>query len=525
MKSTPALLAIATLLLTPTLAQANDFSLNNDLNQVTSVSQLSDVQPTDWAFTSLQSLVERYGCIAGYPDRTFRGNRALTRYEFAAGLNACLDRVNELIGSAAANAVKREDLDALSRLQTEFSKELTTLRGRVDDLERRTDTLAKQQFSTNVKLNGITTVGIQGRTGSDVDSFPVDGTPDTRDESNQINMIYSTNLSLTGALSPKTRFTIGLQAGKGSTAPSLSQDVALSYEGNTDGQLRISDLAIQHLITPKLAVTVGAEGISPVTVFRGPDRFESAATGSIGRLTQRNANLNSPGGAGIGLDWQAAPWLSFQGVYASNSSSASNPTAKNGLFNGQYTLGAQAIISPSRNLDLSFHYLNTYSPNGNLGLGVGENQITPNGEAIKTDLYGASASLRLSPKVTLGGWAGFTTSRIPGEEGRAKTSHWMAYANFPDLFGAGNLGGLYVGQSPRITSSNFAPGLNIPNLLEGGNGDSGGQKRASTHVEAFWRWQLNDRLSITPGVIAVFNQGNAGSDTTYIGALRTSFSF
>ncbi|OUL17398.1 hypothetical protein BV378_38485, partial [Nostoc sp. RF31YmG] len=60
------------------------------MSQVTSVSQFSDVQPTDWAFQALQSLVERYGCIAGYPNGTYRGNRALTRYEFAAGLNACL---------------------------------------------------------------------------------------------------------------------------------------------------------------------------------------------------------------------------------------------------------------------------------------------------------------------------------------------------------------------------------------------------------------------------------------------------
>jgi hypothetical protein len=65
---------------------------NNSIEQVTSVSQLSDVSPTDWAFQALQSLVERYGCIAGYPDGTFRGNRAMTRYEFAAGLNACLDK-------------------------------------------------------------------------------------------------------------------------------------------------------------------------------------------------------------------------------------------------------------------------------------------------------------------------------------------------------------------------------------------------------------------------------------------------
>jgi hypothetical protein len=65
--------------------------------QVNSVSQLSDVKPTDWAFQALQSLVERYGCIVGYPDGTYRGNRAMTRYEFAAGLNSCLDRVSELI--------------------------------------------------------------------------------------------------------------------------------------------------------------------------------------------------------------------------------------------------------------------------------------------------------------------------------------------------------------------------------------------------------------------------------------------
>jgi len=78
----------------------------------------------------LQSLVERYGCIAGYPDSTYRGNRALTRYEFAAGLNACLDRVNELIAAATSEVVTREDLATLQRLQEEFAAELATLRGR-----------------------------------------------------------------------------------------------------------------------------------------------------------------------------------------------------------------------------------------------------------------------------------------------------------------------------------------------------------------------------------------------------------
>src|SRR4028118_1657885 len=109
--------------LTPaeTAAQSPDVA---SMNQVTSVSQLSDVRPTDWAFQALQSLVERYGCIAGYPDGTYRGNRALTRYEFAAGLNACLDQVTKLIGSSTANFVTQEDLAVLQRLQEEFAAEL-----------------------------------------------------------------------------------------------------------------------------------------------------------------------------------------------------------------------------------------------------------------------------------------------------------------------------------------------------------------------------------------------------------------
>ena len=135
---------------------------NNALAQVTSVSQLSDVQPTDWAFQALQSLVERYGCIAGYPDGTYRGNRALTRYEFAAGLNACLDRVNELIATATANLVTREDLATLQRLQEEFAAELATLRGRVDALEASVAELEANQFSTTTKLVGEVVVGVAG---------------------------------------------------------------------------------------------------------------------------------------------------------------------------------------------------------------------------------------------------------------------------------------------------------------------------------------------------------------------------
>ncbi|MFQ3679512.1 MAG: iron uptake porin, partial [Pseudanabaenaceae cyanobacterium] len=135
-----------------------------EVAQVTSVSQLTDVRTTDWAFSALQSLVERYGCIAGYPDRTFRGQRSLSRFEFAAGLNACMGRMNELLTAGLADKVSKEDLATLQRLQEEFAAELGALKARVDTLESKVEKLEGQQFSTTTKLEGeaIFAVSVSG---------------------------------------------------------------------------------------------------------------------------------------------------------------------------------------------------------------------------------------------------------------------------------------------------------------------------------------------------------------------------
>ena len=113
------------------MAAVNQYSSE----QVTSVTQFSDVQPTDWAYQALSQLVERYGCVAGYPNGTFRGGRAMTRWEAAALLNACLDRVTEVT-------------DELKKLLAEFGAELAVLKGRVDGLETKVGVLEAQQFST-----------------------------------------------------------------------------------------------------------------------------------------------------------------------------------------------------------------------------------------------------------------------------------------------------------------------------------------------------------------------------------------
>jgi hypothetical protein len=136
-------------LIAPLATQAADLNLSgvnqySSSEQVTSINQFSDVNPSDWAFQALSNLIERYGCVAGYPDGTYRGQRAMTRYEAAALLNACLDRITEIT-------------DELKKLMKEFEKELAIIRGRVDGLEAKVGELEATQFSTTTKLQGQAT--------------------------------------------------------------------------------------------------------------------------------------------------------------------------------------------------------------------------------------------------------------------------------------------------------------------------------------------------------------------------------
>ena len=135
---------------------------DENLQQVTSVSQLADVKPTDWAYEAIRGLVERYSCTAGYPDGRFRGNRSLSRYEFAAGLNACLQRIQELAADRPTDLVLKQDLAAIQQLIAQFGPELAILRAKVDALQARTTELDLTQFSTTTKLRGEVIFGLTG---------------------------------------------------------------------------------------------------------------------------------------------------------------------------------------------------------------------------------------------------------------------------------------------------------------------------------------------------------------------------
>jgi hypothetical protein len=95
--------------------------------QVTSVSQLKDVQPTDWSYQAIANLISRYGCVAGLPNGTFQPGQPASRADLAALTNACLDRISEYQNAA--------DAALAAALRAQFSKEISATNVRVSALE------------------------------------------------------------------------------------------------------------------------------------------------------------------------------------------------------------------------------------------------------------------------------------------------------------------------------------------------------------------------------------------------------
>ncbi|NEO25754.1 MAG: iron uptake porin [Kamptonema sp. SIO4C4] len=519
------------------------------MSQVMGVSQLRDVQPSDWAYQALSDLIDRYNCIAGYPDGTFRGNRPLSRYEFAAGLNACMQSMERLLAETTADLATREDLEILRRLLQEYEAELAMLQTRVDNLEARTSFLEDNQFSTTTKLFGQVIWGLQGREGGESDfistsvpgfaGIPLlgrDGVPETPDQAGEITLGYNAQLTLLTQFNPRSFLFTGLQAGNLTTNDTSlfgfnNTFTRLGYESNTNNSIRISDLTYRQLVNDNLALIVGTNGVNPVTVFRGPSRIESAGFGPISRFAQRNPIKQlGAGDTGLGFDWQISDNISLQGVYAANLGN----NASQGLFNGGYVAGTQLFMTPLPTVDVALNYLHSYSGvlGGFLGTGVGDDQVSAiNGSRLSTDAFGATVNWAVSPKLELGSWFGYTDSDLVSDSGNVQTVNWMFNLQFPDLFAEGNYGAVFFGQPPRITGTNLRRNGNltgnVPSLFAGTfGGTNQGREDRSLHLEAFYRLQVTDNITVTPGMVMVFNPAhNAGSDTITIGAIRTTLTF
>ncbi|MGB8697969.1 MAG: iron uptake porin, partial [Thermosynechococcaceae cyanobacterium] len=321
----------------------SDVKSNAAIGQVTSVSQLSDVQPTDWAFQALQSLVERYGCIAGYPDGTFRGNRAATRYEMAAALNACLDQISDRFAT-------KEDLAAVKALQEEFKAELATLKGRVDGLEARTATLEAQQFSTTTKLQGE--VVMAGQYGDVLNADGVAGNNNFDSRASALARVrLNFNTSFTGNDLLQTQLEVGnggtdFFSGVGVTGPDYNGDGL--YRGRFDGgtvdyantstNVSLRRLAYSFKPVKNLTVTVGPRIFPSDFLDFNSYANNSAQDFSSGFFINNpliiTNGVDGAGGAGAAVDWNIGGGpFSFRAAYVA--ASPANSVANN--FGGGLT--------------------------------------------------------------------------------------------------------------------------------------------------------------------------------------------
>ncbi len=129
---------------------------------LTSVDELTDVNRNHWAFEALRDLVEKYDVIEGYPDHTFRGDRAPTRWEMAAALNALVKTIGRDLARLGAEKADKRDLQTLARLQEEFRNELNALNARVKALENRAAAIEAKNDEQDNRLTLLEKTQIHG---------------------------------------------------------------------------------------------------------------------------------------------------------------------------------------------------------------------------------------------------------------------------------------------------------------------------------------------------------------------------
>ena len=433
------------------------------LAQVTSVQQLSDVLPSDWAFQALQNLVDRYNCIQGYPDRTFRGNQALTRFEFAAGLNACLDVLAQLIQT---DAITAEEFAAVRRLQEEFQAELSTLRGRVDALEADVAELEANQFSTTTKLRGQVdaTVGIPFDT--------IDG-EDSTTFTSRARLNFDT--SFTGEDRLRVRLQTGFDEGV------LGAFGGLNNAGGTDGNFEVNDFYYSFPLGGRIDVIVAANSIATddfVTSTIVPYSGVADASGP------QFYDAGMGGGAGAGFSFALTDRIVLDAGYSADSGNSANPDI------GVFQASSQSYIGQLSYLGDSFQIGAAYL-HGDGGFGF------QNSTGAAVDTFAGLLNISFG-RFSIGGYGAYS------DFDNGNDFNWQAGVTIADLVLEGSELGIYGGELPQLAGYDDNPFL----------------------VEGYYDIPFNEFLTITPAIVyGESNLAGAADDDTIYGLIRATFTF
>jgi len=462
-------------------------------DQVTSIAQFSDVKPGDWAYQALNNLVEKYGCVEGRG--TFAGGQAMTRYEAAALLSACLDRVTEAT-------------DELNRLATDFAKELRIIQGRVAKLEKTAGTLQSQQFSTTTKLKGEATFVLGG-----VDGARTSTSANIGNTAFNYDLRLSFDTSFTGKDLLKTRLRTGNFASNpfGSSSSLFKLDKAETYS-NT---LTLDRLYYRF---PGLAkgvyLTAGAQ-VRNTEMAWVPTAYKSD-------ILDFFANAGAPGvynkatGSGFGIEW-AQQVKKGKGGFVANlnyvAQNGNDPTK--GQFDedgGLNTLAQVGYRAPQYGIAFGYRYgtegtrvRNLNAINGGSGA-LAANQ-TSNNYAINA--YWQPKKSGIIPSVSGAyGWNEVSLSNNrTTPTGATDSQTWFAGLQWSDVIAKGNAAGVAIG----------APG----------NAASLADDKKALMGEIFYRHKVSDNVTVTPSLFYVSNNQGLKNNVSeyYGGVIQTTFRF
>ncbi|QNJ01343.1 outer membrane porin [Synechococcus sp. A15-62] len=445
----------------------SDYAASAD--QVTSVTQFSDVYPTDWAYQALANLVETYGCVAGYPNGTFRGNRAMTRYEAAALLNACLDRITEVT-------------DELRRLLKEFETELAILKGRVDGLEARVGELEATQFSTTTKLKGYTAW--------------VMGAQDGIEGSEALTLNYDLRLKLATSFTGKDELTTVLRSGNFDNSIFGTGLTFVETAMSSGDTVKIGRLFYTFPVGDSLSVTAGpivrtddASMYAGYATFYPSDLLLDFFTYG-GAPTTNNLAYTGSGLGAVYTFGDSGFKLSGNYVAVDGNDSSVGIGTDAGTTTSSWQLFYEGEV-----FEGSFLAQLGYSYEQNAGLAIGT-------AATTADRHGYSVAAAWAP-----GEAGIIPSISTGysfadvEDESEDINSWYVGLEWSDVFMEGNSLGAAIGEAP---SWDDAEG----NLM----------------WEAFYSFAVSDNITITPAIFGIYDEDSV-DDEVFGGIVKTTFTF
>jgi hypothetical protein len=538
------------------LADIEAISQTSSMSQVRGVSELSDVSPTDWAYSALSDLIERYNCIAGYPNGTFRGDRSLSRYEFAAGLNACLQQIERLIAETTGNFVTRDDLETVERLMAEFEAELAMLSTKVDNLESRVEFLEDNQFSTTTKLRGNVFMHLnQAWSSGDILAEGTDAFTASRDATGattrrtitddpELTFQYLTWLNFNTSFTGKDTLAMQLAVGNGNgpantyVSAGLFNTWGVTFTDQNSGnanEVRIRELFYQFPVNDKLHLVVGPrvnwyryfDGNRYSNIFKGADSFNSGGGSLINTLDR---------GAGAVALFNLSDQLKFNVGYLGESTEFLNgpnfntaASAGEGLFSGTYTISGELTYSPMDDLNLRFLYTRSRlnSTFGFLGAGgQGEPLYGLADDGTGGDVHDGNAdtysfNFDWQPLEWLGLFGRYTYGKVHVTPVNTAINdrHIIGQAvqaglAFPDLGKEGSL----------LTFSYLIPFsvLDGREFIISGAGDGGIQYE----FEANYFYPVTNNIALVPSFFWINNPNNFGANPdVYVANLRAQFSF